>query len=287
MGHSRTLGDLVVCSANLASFRKKIFEDAMTLKFVQGKNADAEAPQDGTSPCHTASYTSLSTSSIMPFNSSPEPFADKSLDPHVRGFLHRPAVSSGDGFVLTHGAGSNAQAPLLVALAEAFSAAGVTVLRCDLPFRQSRPYGPPRPGDAAHDREGLKHAVAALRKLVSGRIFLGGHSYGGRQSTMLCAEEPGLAEGLLLFSYPLHPPRKPEQLRTQHLPKLQTPALFVCGTRDPFGSPGEIQLALSLIPAKTLLVQIDGAGHDLGFKGKARRDELPAAVLADFQKFFG
>jgi predicted alpha/beta-hydrolase family hydrolase len=218
---------------------------------------------------------------------SSEPFADTLLDPPVRGFLHRPGAPSEDALVLTHGAGSNSKAPLLVALAEAFAGAGVTVLRCDLPYRQNRSYGPPRPGGAAHDREGLKNAVAAIRKLIPGRLFLGGHSYGGRQSTMLCAEQPGLVEGLLLFSYPLHPPRKPDQLRIQHLPQLRTPALFVHGTRDPFGSPEEMESVLSLIPAKTLLVRIEGAGHDLGFKGKAKQDELPAAVLAEFQKFFG
>jgi predicted alpha/beta-hydrolase family hydrolase len=218
---------------------------------------------------------------------SAEPLSDTSMDPQVRGFVHRPATADGNGLVLTHGAGSNSRAPLLTALAEAFAAAGVTVLRCDLPYRQSRAFGPPRPGDAARDREGLKNAVAALRKMVSGRIFLGGHSYGGRQSTMLCADEPGLVEGLLLLSYPLHPPRKPEQLRVQHLPRLQTPSLFVHGTRDPFGSPEEVESALNLIPAKTWLLRIEGAGHDLGFKGKDRHEELPAFVLAEFQKFFG
>jgi uncharacterized protein len=213
-------------------------------------------------------------------------FADTSLSPQVRGFVHWPAKASGDGLALTHGAGSNCRASLLVALAQVFAAAGVTVVRCDLPYRQSRPYGPPRPGDATHDREGLQNAVTALRKLVSGRMFLGGHSYGGRQSTMLCAEHPALVEGLVLLSYPLHPPRKPDQLRTQHLPKLQTPALFVQGTRDPFATPGEIESALSLIPAKTRLLRIEGVGHDLGFKGTSRRDELPALVLAEFQSLF-
>jgi predicted alpha/beta-hydrolase family hydrolase len=208
------------------------------------------------------------------------------MDPQVRGFVHRPATGAGDGLVLTHGAGSNARAPLLTALAEAFAAAGVTVLRCDLPYRQSRTFGPPRPGDAAHDREGLKNAIAAVRKMVSGRLFLGGHSYGGRQATMLCADEPGLVEGLLLLSYPLHPPRKPEQLRVQHLATLQTSSLFVHGTRDPFGSAEEMESALRLIPAKTRLMQIEDAGHDLGFKGKSKQEELPALVLAEFQKFF-
>jgi uncharacterized protein len=215
----------------------------------------------------------------------PSSLADLSLDPPVRGFLHAPDKPGNNSLVLTHGAGSNCQTSLLVAMAEALAAAGFTVLRCDLPFRQKRPFGPPGPGDAARDREGLKNAVSVLRKLTPGRVFLGGHSYGGRQASMLCAAEPELADGLLLLSYPLHPPRKPEQLRTQHLPKLRTPALFVHGTRDPLGSIEEMESALKLVPAETRLQAIEGAGHDLGFKGKARQEELPAAVLAAFSGF--
>jgi len=223
----------------------------------------------------------------LPSLPSPEAFADTSLDPQVRGFLHRPTAASRHGLVLTHGAGGNCQAPLLVALAEAFAGAGFTVLRCNLPYRQARSYGPPRPGDAARDRQGLKNAVSVVRKLAAGRMFLGGHSYGGRQASMLCAEEPGLVDGLLLTSYPLHPPGRPDQLRIQHLPRLHAPALFVEGTRDPFGSMGEFAAALKLIPAKTALLRVEGAGHDVGFKGKARNDDLPTIVLAEFQKLFG
>ncbi len=216
----------------------------------------------------------------------PEPFVDTSVDPNVRGFIHRPATPATDGLVLAHGAGSNSRAPLLMALGEAFAAAGVTVLRCDLLYRQSRPHGPPRPGDAVHDREGLQNAVGVLRKMVSGRIFLGGHSYGGRQATMLCADQPSLVDGLLLLSYPLHPPRKPEQLRVQHLPKLHTPGLFVHGTRDPFGTAEEVESALRLIPAKVRFLRIEGAGHDLGFKGAGRRDDLTTQVLKEFRALF-
>src|SRR6202521_3911831 len=105
--------------------------------------------------------------------SNTKPFADTSSDPPVRGFLHRPESPSGDDLILTHGAGGNAHMPLLVAMAEAFAGAGFVVLRCDLPFRQQRSFGPPRPGDAALDREGLKNAVAAMKKQYSGRLFLG------------------------------------------------------------------------------------------------------------------
>jgi predicted alpha/beta-hydrolase family hydrolase len=218
-------------------------------------------------------------------------FSDNAVDPKVRGFLHIPDTPNGDGLVLTHGAGSSATAPLLVALAETFSTNGFTVLRCDLPYRQLRSFGPPGPGDAARDRAGLKNALAALRKIISRRLFLGGHSYGGRQSSMLCAEppekEPSLVAALLLLSYPLHPPRKPEQQRTQHLPDLRTTTLFVQGTRDPFGSIAEMERALKMIPAKTKLLVVESAGHDLGFKGKAKKDELPGMVFSEFTKFLG
>ena len=226
----------------------------------------------------------------MSKDSSPQVFTDVSAEPFVRGLLHRPENPNRNGLVLTHGAGSNCQAPLLIALAETFAEAGFTVLRCDLPYRQDRPYGPPGPGDAKRDRAGLKNAIAALRNHAVVRVFLGGHSYGGRQASMLCAEqpenEPLLAAGLLLLSYPLHPPRKPEQLRTQHLFHLRTPTLFVHGTRDPFGSIAEMQQALKLIPAKTTLLPVEGAGHDLGFKGKSRREDLAQAVFLEFKTFF-
>jgi uncharacterized protein len=231
-------------------------------------------------------------------------FVDDSIEPHVRGFLHLSNANNGNGLVLTHGAGSNAKAPLLIALAETFSSAGFTVLRCNLPYRQNRSWGPPGPGDAARDRAGLKNAIAALSKVVAPplsrtllagqggesnfperSIYLAGHSYGGRQSSMLCAEEPDLVAGLLLLSYPLHPPRKPEQLRTGHLPNLRTPTIFVQGTRDPFGSIAEMEQTLKMIPAKTKLLPIESAGHDLGFKGKAKREELVTIVLEAFQRF--
>ena len=212
-----------------------------------------------------------------------EPFSNSDEAPAVRGFLHRPAEPSGGGLVLTHGAGGNCNAPLLVALAEKFTDEGWTVLRCDLPFRQQRPTGPPR-GNGSEDRDGLRRSVQVLRKMVSGRVFLGGQSYGGRQATMLAAAEPELANGLLLLSYPLHPPGKPAQLRTAHLSKIQTPSLFVSGSKDPFGSPQEIQAALKLIPAAVDFLLIEGAGHDLGFGRRVRpgMQDVPDRIVRAF-----
>lgn len=196
--------------------------------------------------------------------------------------LHGPQSARGDGILLTHGAGSNADAPLLVKLSRAFESQGVHVWRYDLPFRQKRASGPPSPGSAAQDRAGLKDAVVELKARGVERVFLGGHSYGGRQSSMLAAEEPALVSGLLLLSYPLHPPHKPEELRTAHFPQLRTASLFLHGSRDPFGTPDELREAVRTIPARAHVSIVEGAGHDLR-KGASG---LPEAVWAAFQEFF-
>ena len=196
----------------------------------------------------------------------------------VRGFLHKPEAEPADGFVLAHGAGSNCNAPILIAVANALTASGATVLRCDLPFRQRRAFGPPTPAMSQSDRAGLADALTAMRKLVPGKIILGGHSYGARQSTLLAVEQPEICDSLLLLSYPLHPPSKPLQARTAHFPRLETRALFIHGTKDPFGTMDEMRTALRLIPARTRLEVIEGAGHDLN-RGKFNIAEHLIEVL--------
>ena len=195
----------------------------------------------------------------------------------VRGFLHEPEKATGAGLVLTHGAGSDCTAPLLVAVAAEFCARGITVLRCDLAFRRKRPKGPPSPATAAADRAGLRDALTVLREHAAGPLTLGGHSYGGRQASMLAAEAPDIAAALLLLSYPLHPPNKPAQLRTQHFPQLRVPALFVSGTKDGFGTTAELEAAITAIPAATRLIAIDGAGHDLK-RGRFDLTPLPETL---------
>jgi uncharacterized protein len=207
----------------------------------------------------------------------------ESGQPPVRGFLHSPDKVSGDALVLTHGAGSNCNSPLLRMFADAFCEAGIAVLRIDLPFRQLRAHGPPR-GSAENDQQGLRRAVELMREKSSKRVFLGGHSYGGRQSTMLAAANPELGDGLLLLSYPLHPPKRPDQLRTAHFPKLRTPALFFHGTRDGFGTIEEMQAAIALIDARVQLVPVTGAGHEL--MSKSSKEGLSNIAVEAFKRFF-
>jgi uncharacterized protein len=211
--------------------------------------------------------------------------------PAVRGFLHRPGGGAAEaggghdvaGLVLTHGAGGNCRTPLLVAVARAFAERGGLALRCDLPYRQARAAGPPSPGGQERDRAGLAAALGALRGLGARRVVMGGLSYGGRQATMLAVERPDVADALLLLSYPLHPPGQVHQLRTAHFPRLTTPAVFVHGSRDPFGSIEELRAALALIPGPTELLVVEGVGHDLSRRGAsavAGHADIAARALA-------
>jgi predicted alpha/beta-hydrolase family hydrolase len=195
----------------------------------------------------------------------------------VYGCLHLPDIEGAtDAVVLTHGAGADFEAPLLVVLASTLAAAGYFVLRCNLAFRQRKRSGPPHPSGGASDRQSLREAVQVMRRVTPGKVILGGHSYGGRQASMLAAEDRTVADSLLLLSYPLHPPAKPEALRTAHFPKLKVPALFVHGTKDGFGSVDEMREATESIPAAVQLSIVNGAGHDLA-RG---RFDIQALILA-------
>ncbi len=208
-----------------------------------------------------------------------ESFEERDGDAAVRGVLHWPSAPTGDGVVLAHGAGANRESPVLRAVAGAFAAQGIAALRIDLPFRQARPKGPPSPAWAERDREGLRRALAALARRCPGRLVLGGHSYGGRQASMLLADAPGLAQGLLLLAYPLHPPGRPERRRTEHLITLRTPTVFVHGTRDPFGFIDELDEARGMMPGPTRLLAVRDAGHDLGARADGAFAEAAVAEL--------
>lgn len=211
------------------------------------------------------------------------PLDDVRSEPAIHGWLHEPPRPGEKAVILTHGAGANCQSKLLVAISDALASSGFLVLRFDLPFRRARPHGPPSPASSSRDRDGLRRAVAVMREKKNERVFLGGHSYGGRQATMLVAEEPTLVDGLLLLSYPLHPPKKPDQLRTGHFPSLRTPSFFVHGTKDPFGTTAEMNAALALIPGPHGMLDVEGAGHDLLLQKSA--DGVSVQVVREFELF--
>lgn len=200
---------------------------------------------------------------MRPFTAPASVAADGREIPAVVADLHEPDGDPRAVLVLAHGAGGNRDAAILHAYADEFCAHGLLVATIDLPYRQRRPKGPPGRADAARDRDGIAAACAAIGSLVDDvPLIVGGHSYGGRQASMLVAEQPGLAGGLFLSSYPLHPPGKPERLRIEHLGDVAVPTVVVHGRTDPFASSEELAAAVALINAPTRIVTVS-APHAL------------------------
>ena len=183
----------------------------------------------------------------------------------ITGIAHEPAGKPKGVIVLTHGAGGSRESPLLQKICDQGATRGWLAVRYNLPYRRRRPKGPPS-GSAASDQAGVVEAIALARTLTKGPVIAGGQSYGGRMTSMVIADQVATVDVLTLFSYPLHPPGKPERARTDHLPRITVPTVFTHGTADPFGTLDELRPAAALIPAPTEIVEVTGARHDLGSK---------------------
>jgi uncharacterized protein len=187
----------------------------------------------------------------------------------IAGIAHEPAGTPTGTVLLTHGAGGSRDSPLLIRICDEWARNGLLAVRYNLPYRRRRPKGPPS-NSAKVDQEGIAEAIAWARGLGHGPVVAGGHSYGGRMTSMVtAAAQNDTAAGpdvLTLFSYPLHPPGKPERARTEHLPQITVPTVFTHGTSDPFGSIDEIRSAADLLSGPVSIVEITGARHDLGSK---------------------
>lgn len=163
------------------------------------------------------------------------------------------------GLLLAPGAGADRDQATLVALDSAATEAGLVVDRMDFPYRKAGRRAPDRPPVLV---EAVRSASEALRARCD-RLVLGGRSMGGRMCSMAVAQGLVDAAGLVLISYPLHPPGRPDRLRTEHFGSLAVPCLFVSGTRDAFGSPEELQAAASAIRGPVTHHWIDGKDHAL------------------------
>jgi hypothetical protein len=192
----------------------------------------------------------------------------------IAGVAHRPEGTVSGVVVLTHGAGGSRESPLLQQVCDEWARRGWLAVRYNLPYRRRRPTGPPS-GSAATDRAGVVEAITVCRDLADGPLIAGGHSYGGRQTSMVVASGEAAVDVLTLFSYPVHPPGKPERPRTEHLPEITVPTVFTHGTSDPFGTPSEVRDAAALIAAPTEVVEIEGARHDL----RPRTLDVPALAV--------
>lgn len=183
------------------------------------------------------------------------------------------------GVVLFPGAGSSADHPSLVAIEEAL--APIPVLRADFPYRRAGRRAPDRaPVLLACVRDEVR-AFAKTLGVPTSRLVIGGRSMGGRMCSMVAADtdDPLKVAGLILVSYPLHPPAKPEKLRTEHLPGITVPTLCISGTKDTFGTPAELRRHFRRVKGDVTWSLIEKKGHDL--KGC---DDVIAATVSEWLK---
>lgn len=160
------------------------------------------------------------------------------------------------GLLLTPGASGGRDSRTLVALEHAL--APLPVRRVEFPNRAAGRRAPDRPAVAVPHVRAEADRFADELGVPADHVVLGGRSFGGRMCSMAVAEgQP--AAGLVLLSYPLHPPGRPDQLRIEHLPAVGVPVLAVSGGRDPFGSPEELSRHLSAVPGPLDLVTVAGA----------------------------
>lgn len=192
----------------------------------------------------------------------------------IAGIAHPPEGTPAGVVLLTHGAGGSRESPMLVRICDEWASRGWLAIRYNLPYRRARPKGPPS-GSAAKDQAGILDAIALAHNQTSGPVIAGGHSYGGRMTSMVAADHAESLAALTLFSYPLHPPGKPERARTEHLGRITVPTVFTHGTADPFGTIDELGAAAALVPAPHTVVEITGARHDLG----SRTLDVPALAV--------
>jgi predicted alpha/beta-hydrolase family hydrolase len=182
-------------------------------------------------------------------------------------------MTSPAAVLLTPGAGSDRHHPALVAIEAAL--APLPVERLDFPYRRAGRRAPDRAPKLVAAVVEAAQVLTRKAGVAPERLVLGGRSMGGRMCSMAVAE--GLpAAGLILVSYPLHPPGRPERLRVEHLPALRLPCLFVSGTKDPFATPSELEEATAMIPGPVVQVWIDGGRHEL----KGVEVEVADAVAA-------
>ncbi|MTV27147.1 dienelactone hydrolase [Nitriliruptoraceae bacterium ZYF776] len=188
----------------------------------------------------------------------------------VTAAVHAPA-GEGPAVLLAPGAGGDLEGAGLVALAEVLAELGCTVVRANLPYREAGQRGAPR-ADRSVGHYAQLLAAARAEVAPDASWIVGGKSYGGRVASLGVAEGQIAADGLLFYGYPLHPPGKPEQLRTDHWPAIRVPTLFLQGSHDTFGTADEVRPHLTRLPRRATLVAVEGGDHSLDVAGTRAPD---------------
>ena len=182
--------------------------------------------------------------------------------------------------ILAHGAGAGQHSTFMTSFANALAELGVDAVTFNFLYTEQRRRIPDR-------KPALETCyvavIQAVRDALGGALFIGGKSMGGRIATQVAAADPALpVAGLVLLGYPLHPPGKPTERRDKHLPAVGRPMLFVQGSRDAFGTPGELAPLVDALRPRATLHVVDQGDHS--FKLRLKDPAAQSALHADLQR---
>lgn len=183
-----------------------------------------------------------------------------------RGYAHER------GLILAHGAGNDMDSPLLSHVHEQLAQRGTLSIKFNFPYKEQGRRAPDRATVLEATWRAILRDLREDRELAPRRIFLGGKSMGGRIASQVVAEGEDCA-GLVFLGYPLHPARRPNRLRVEHLKLIRVPMLFLQGTRDPLCNMDLLQQTLSCLSAPVTLHRIEGGDHSFEVPKRSGRTE--------------
>ena len=189
-----------------------------------------------------------------------------------------PVTPAGQWLVLAHGAGAGQRHPFMVSIAKALADRGIDVVTFNFPYMEQKRRAPDRAPVLEECFRAVVAAAGEHRSLRTRRLFIGGKSMGGRMATHLAAQGMDGLHGVIALGYPLHPPGKPQQMRSAHLPAIAVPVLIVQGERDAFGTPAELEPVIKSMRAGVTLHVVAGGDHSLTVKGRTNAGGLDAVA---------
>jgi predicted alpha/beta-hydrolase family hydrolase len=184
------------------------------------------------------------------------------------------ADPAGTLLVLAHGAGAGQRHPFMVSMANALASRGIDVMTFNFPYMEQRRRVPDRAPVLESCFRSVVAAALDRDSFRSRTLFIGGKSMGGRMATHLAAQGMERLAGVIALGYPLHPPGKPEQVRSAHLPEIAVPVLIVQGERDAFGTPAELAPVIETMTAQVTVHVVPGGDHSLAVRGQKTPETL-------------
>jgi predicted alpha/beta-hydrolase family hydrolase len=201
-----------------------------------------------------------------------------------------PRDPAGISLVLGHGAGANQTSGFMVDVAGALAARGIETITFNFLYSEAGRRLPDR-----NDRLEAcwRRVIEATRSGAIGgsgarrRLAIGGKSMGGRIASQVAAADPDEIAGLVFLGYPLHPPGRPDKLRSKHLPEIRAPMLFVQGSRDAFGTPDELAPIIKTLKAPARLCVVEGGDHSFKVAKKAAlsQQQVYAFILDEIERW--